>query len=278
MTKSFAIALGWLSGIIHADITDPESWGDYRLPDGSRLKFGLVRRASLRDPAWETQVTQLSLCKSDSSETVLWERGADGKPGEILLTHPTVDIARRFGTMYCIVLSNTIYRDSLEYLRIDVSRTPPSWLAVRADRASSKPTLDVAPVTIENEMEFSYLPQGADKVLFHVYDNGHVTRNGTPFNTWAYLNGKNLGVVTEDDEARRVWALGSSGHASGNRTGSEATGPLAALAEATGIRRLPGGWPLLATFAACLAGAASWLLFRARQRRNKQGQRTENGG
>jgi len=313
MTKRTAIALVLLSCAIHAGGVEKNDWHHIYLPDGTSLKVDMVRRTNPRGPEWEDHVKQLILRKPDNSETVIWEkvdsmyRVGGGDVSELV-----IEGARRFGSTYSVVLGDMKIRGPFEFMRIDSSHTPPTLVHVhlhrevpyeRVDRSpdgaetntsvsGSLPkgtggtvprlpsgTVMRPPVAIENEKEVSYRQAGADKVLYHVDDNGHVTRNGTPFPAVAYLNGEYVGVVTEEEpEAMRVWALGSSGHASGNGSGSEATGPLAALAEATGIRRLPGGWPLLATSAACLAGAASWLLFRARQRRNKQGQRTENGG
>jgi len=279
MIRVLAVVFCLLGARIPADSTEDRPGKYYSLPDGTRLKLGVHTRPSVKRPDWIDYVTQLTLCKADDTENLLWEDFFSTRPEGLVLYHPQPQVARRFGAVLCVVFS-VDEGPMVDYVRIDTSRTPATTVKVGVVRSLVvSQTPHWAPVTIENEKEFSYLPKGADKVLFHVYDNGHVKRNGMPYGDFAVVNGEHVGIVTEEEpEAKRVWALGSSGHASGNGAGAEATGPLAALAEATGIRRLPGGWPLLATFAACLAGAASWLLFRARQRRNKQGQRTENGG
>ena len=190
-----------------------ESWRYYRMEDNSRLKFEALSSPPDGPLSGTNYTVRLFRYPENGAPDFLWERN-----GYLITRSPRIAAARRFGNILCIVIGDIASSDDIDYLRIDMSRSP--YRSVYINASTNLHAIDRPPIVIENEFEYSYQTKEAGKVLFHVYEDGRVDRNGVHFPTHAIINGKDVGIVSENEPAaRRVWPPQPSSPQSGGITG-----------------------------------------------------------
>ena len=251
----------------------PKDFRFFQVKDKSFLKYESEVGNGL-------DVERIIQIAADGTQSEIWRFEQPG-PLEKGYSRPLRVVAgRQFGDVFGIILEDAM-AGHREYIRVDASKTPRSWMAVwlpwRESPLGENP-LEVVPpkMMIENPFRITFQTRDGKEVVLYLSADGRFERNGVEYQTVVLENGRQIERKVQEppdtkqnQPEQQAATKGGLVKESASGTSTTQSGAPGTLATQTPLnaedhgKPATGRIPLYVIIIALLTAAFGWLAFRA---------------